>query len=312
MLSEIYSKDKGFYKQLNRILNYYDQTFINTYEINNLKKDIKYGSGGKKFISVLYSPASVNQVLESGMKSASIYMTNINLSSLQINYNRYFKDDKGLGFQLGAVYSKFDATLGINYPEILSDTLERNAVDRDGDKYTLIAYGKGIEESISITCFGFMAGVSYKIPFNSGSSIMNITFNPGIKISQVLSASYHATKGTVSWSGYYPQYDSSNNLFGENYGFYKDQPVYKESKRLEMNNTFVSGYLSVDWDIALGRSGCFFKTSLYGEAGTNILNPNPKEKVLPYTNGDHNSLAYRTDKMKINSWGLKFGFSYAF
>ncbi|MFM9944500.1 MAG: hypothetical protein ACKVQB_04635 [Bacteroidia bacterium] len=312
LLSERYNTDKGFYKQLNKILYRYDQSFLNSYEIYNLKKHPKKETLRKNYISLLSSISSLNQVSKSGIKSGDIHMKDIKLGSVQLNFNRYFKNITDLGFLLGGAYSKFNAYLGINNSAILIDTLTRNAIDKDGDSYSRIAYGKGIEEIINLEYLSLMAGFSYKIPWNTSNSITHFTLSSGLKISNIISSSYQATSGSMTWAGYYPQYDSSNTMFANEYGFFKNQPVYQEKKPLEVKSIFMSGFMSIDWDIALHKSNLFFKTSLFGEAGTTIINSYKKNAQLAYSIGDHNSLAYRSDKLKINSWGLKFGINYGF
>ncbi len=313
VLSERYSNDKGFYKQLNRLLHTYDQTFVNSFDIHVLKqKDWSLPYHKKNYLSLTYSNPIANQVLESGIKSGNIFMTDIRFNSVNLNYQRFKTNETGLGLQLGLSHHSLEATLGINGSNLITDTVDRKAQDKDGDTYTRIASAKGLEEKIAFSYLGLMVGAVYKIAYQAGDNTMKFSFGCGLKASNFLKGSYYATTGQVSWGGYYPQYDSTNTLYGDSYGFYKNEEVYKGHKHLEINPTFVSTLFNIDWEMAMGKSGLYFKAGLFGEFGNNVLNANQPDRSLSYSKNDYNSLLYRNNVFKINAWGLNFGLSYLF
>ena len=306
LLSRPYGTDHAFYKELNRILYYYDRTFINAYDIKEHKRDSK--SIKSNYISIIYSPSILNQVSESGIKKGDAAMTNINLNTLQFSFTNYPKKMKGFGYMVGLGYSEFSASLGLKSGDgIIVDSVGRNVKDKDGELYTKVGYGSDLQENIYINFTSLMAGVSYKPALKSGY----LSFNAGIKFSDVVYSSYNAVKGEMSWEGYYNSRLTLSNL--DDYEYYKDKPIYKGSKHLDLKNNFVSGLFSIDFGInpIPEINNMYFSFSLFSEISSSMLKANTENQLSSNIN-NYNSLLYRADKFHVNLWGLKYGLCYLF
>ena len=217
------------------------------------------------------------------------------------------------GFGCGLSYSTFTAQLGTNSSESIIDTLDKHATDKNGEDYMRIAIGSGLKENISIDYFSSSLNVSLKKSFNLQKLKSYISFNPGIKFSQITNSTYTATAGIISWCGYYPLYDENNFMFGEDYDFYKNDPVNETKQVLALKKSFLSAFASIDFGInGLKNENWFFYLGFYGEMSSNLVDKDHKDKMFPYYVGNYNSLLYRSEKLNINSFGLKYGITYSF
>lgn len=275
----------------------------------------------KFFLTLNYLPSILNQVSESGLKPNNIEMANINLSATQLHLSYFLKSNFIGGFEfglgLGISYSTYSAQLRSKNSEGIIDTLDIHAIDKDGDEYKKIAIGKDLNENIYIDYLSSSINLCLKKSFylRNGDKKLNgyLSINPGIKISQIINSTYNATQGTISWLGYYKKYNMYNTMFGNDYGFYNDVPVNQEKQVLELKKTFISPFVSLDFGIKGEKSeNLYFYLSLFGEKSSNFLNDNRK-KGFPSNNvSDYNSLLYRSDKLNINSFGLKCGLTFFF
>ena len=274
---------------------------------NTIDSIIPNSSIPSKFIGLcLSTPSILKNKIVSGIDTKVSSISDAKLWNIfQLSFTSYpFKKAERFGYGVGLGYSKFSCDVG---KESTIDTVNRDAYDPMGIRYTRIAFGNSLKEHIAIDYLSLLANLRYKQPTGERSFL---TINPGIKISNVLSSTYQAKEGTMAWKGYYPQFNTDITQFDSAYDFYPNEQVYKEKKQLAINQVFVSAFLSVDWFYKFGR----FCPSIgvYGECGSNMLTSNPKQSLLSTHKDDYNSLLYRSDKMKLNSIGARFGVSYSF
>jgi len=251
-----------------------------------------------------------------GSAKEAISISRVALSSLALDYTYYPFIKKYFGFSVGFDCAKINGLISQNNLYLI-DTIDRSAFDSK-DYYTRISYGENIKEYFSIKTASISFGLNFNV-FMGLNSKFGLTINPGIKISNVLTAKYNATAGLISWGGLYlnPKYENNDTSFSGQYEFYQNKPIYKEMKNLEVNNTFLSGFISIygfysPFKVTKNKelSKFYFNVGLTFEKSSNVLNNNKKESVLPYTIGDYNSLLYRSEKLNLNTFILKIGLSY--
>jgi hypothetical protein len=278
------------------------------------EENIKINSNKKIIITLNYGSPSFTFVSKSGLKGGGAYMENINSNNFNFNCNAYpFINNrlKKIGFGLGIGYTSFSAQLGINNDKaFLVDTLGRT-LDKDGDPVNKIAYGSQIKENFSLNTMNLQGQIGYKNRINSKVNGF-FAINIGFKFSKIVSSSYNATYGQMSWAGYY-----NNTLImtdNDNYGYYRDESVFKGNKNLILKNSYFSMPFSIESAVAplINLPNFYLNFNLYNEFGSNVLKFNQNESTLSSDPNNYNSLLYRANKLKINSWGLKYGISYAF
>ena len=279
------------------------QLSLQNEKIDSLSKSLS--SKPEKFIS-LNLPMPIGTISLNGSNQINrIYrdIANMNLSIYP------FMGIPRLGLGVGLGYTSLSCGL-VN--QSILDTINKEAFDADGNKYVRVAIGNGIKEKININFVSWTTSLNYKlIKFGEDKKSGFLSVSVGSKISNIISSTYAAQEGSMSWKGYYPQYGISKSMFENQFDFYQNQEVYKGTKKLELNHTFVSLVFSIDCFFKINER-VFWNLSLYGDRGSNMLAEGSEKNMLSSNKDNYNSLVYRSDKFKINSNGIKIGISYKF
>lgn len=232
------------------------------------------------------------------------------IGAISFNYT-YHKKDNHLGFGLDIGYNYWGLDLS---KENFIDTIPKS-VDFTGDSYTRKIYAKNIEEHADVKTISVTPQLSIRIKLND-DWLINIC--PGIKFTTVLSSTFQATNGTLSYRGYYPQYNTKvDTMFNNLYDYYSDVPVNKteqhlNEQHLKLKNEIISLFLPINFNYFFGKY-LGVNAGLYYEVGlSSILNNDMKDKVVSTGLNSYNSLLYREETIRINSLGFKIGLSYKF
>ncbi len=157
--------------------------------------------------------------------------------SLEIGY--YFT--KNFGLSIAGGYSSYTADL-----KSIAYTYSCDAVDSEGDSFTMNVAGFGISEKQKLSFVDIPVSILINIPFTKK---IGLYINPGVKFSVPISKSYEGA-GIFSYSGYYSQWNITFSDL-EQYGFPSD---YETNKNADLDvapfNTFVSGTAGFYFNIA--------------------------------------------------------------
>jgi len=225
------------------------------------------------------------------------------------NLNYYFhskiEHKFSIGLGLAVQFSQIRFKVFPNRP--ISDTTQNYVYDPDGDTYRRVAYADNIEETVTMQTLNLIPHLSLK--FKGVNNKWFITADPGIKISNNISSTYQATQGEVSYGGLYK--NSTDTMYMGLYDFYQNTKVYDKKQPLAVKNMYFSFYLPITYYKQISKF--YIGLGLYYEIGiSNILNNKPNEQIISYNTNSYNSLLYRTNSVKISSFGVKISLSYKF
>lgn len=333
------------YKAVKNICKTYDHKFLYDYNQHIKDKD-------RQTIAVIFDSIftikmdsiknSLRQIEMGLAKSSSVSLSYVvppaiywsNLTNMNPDYKRNSNLSAELGYgSFPLKFRRIEIGLGLGAqltdesyslrPQDFSDTLRPLLKDKDNDLYKGFVSVTKLNESGWVKFFSLIPQITFRVYIPDSSSSLWFYVNPGIKINQLLESSYWAESGSyITYKGKYEKYGNYPDEFDTLglYGFYHDQKVYGQKKRLSINPTTTSFYYSagISFKPFKNTSMPFWpQLAIHAEVRgeyslLNILTNNPDKKHLSSDLQNYNSLLYRSNDLRIQYTAFSLGLAYKF
>lgn len=280
------------------IIQYQDSVQILTQRIKEInEKDSIY-----KEVRAFYLGLStgINLIAGSKIQSSSIGTKFLNGYSFCANLEQYGllrKRRLGIGYHLGIATSIIEV---FNRTRI-TDTVEYNAIDDDGEAYVRIAYGDKIREINQFWYSQMGFTICYRLPLSSHFNNGYIRVGCGFSLNSIITNVSRAISGTIVYGGRYKNY-GTDTMFSTTNGFGIEAPINKTRESIKTFTAmpaFISSIdvfypISMDNNVIIGlgvQTNSFF-----------VRTPSTTDlSVLSKDNRTYNSLLYRTEGVKLTS-----------
>lgn len=278
-------------------------------------------SKAAKLIGISFTPNFLAFQKASGM-SNEYFSSSSRQSSFHLLYRNYpIGKNSRLGYAIGIGMRRSSTDISLSDEGmVLVDTLNGPNLDADGEDYTRIAYGEGLEESVVIRMLGFSLQASYLIPIpsnNKDKSRANLALGAGLKLWGVRKGVFQSQAGTISYGGLYSQYPG-DTLFSGLYDFYQNRDIEGGEQELSTKGSVLNPFFSVDFGIFpfLDAEGPISKLQLsFGlsfESRKNLLSDQEVNNLLPAQPDQYSSLLYREGSYLLGGVEGGIGLLYRF
>lgn len=274
--------------------------FILLGQVNVLSQgtDINIDRHSHFFIGFSIGPSQTN-ILNTGSLSISDLVSS-KKNSFYGSFDIGYMFSRNFGLSTGFGISSYVTELSLN-----SYTNSYDTIDSELETYNRRIVGEDINEIQKILFLDIPVLINFQVPF---SNSFGIFIKTGINVSIPVSNKY-SSSGTFSYTGYYPAYEVimtdipyegfSSNVRSDESGELKIKAIVPE---------FISTaglYLNVknNWQVALGG---FYNKMLSDISG---YSSDPDFNLTSIEN-QNNSLMEGSDKVSVNSMGLKISFRF--
>jgi hypothetical protein len=254
----------------------------------------------------------VNLLMDENISNLDCYMDN--LQSVEISRTKFKYGRKSQIGILGALnYKSFtvNSTISDNANNTLIDNLGNKFYDPNGENFYKVVYGHILKDQVSIKQIGFKFGLAYKINTSKkGNSF--ITISPSVEINSLLSAFYQAKEGSISIGGIYPQYNPSDTMFNNLYGFSQGNKVSNSKYNFNAKASSFNYNLDVSFYLAPIHElkNFYLNLGIRSSFSSNLLNPYASANKLSDNLNTYNALLYRANSLKYFALGLNIGITY--
>ena len=233
----------------------------------------------------------------------------IEISRIKFKYGR--KRNIGILGALNYKHFTINSSISDNYNNTIVDNLGNEFFDSNGEKFYKIIYGHRIKDIVTFTQIGFKFGLAYKINLSKkGRAFLSIS--PSVEFNSLLSSSYQAKEGNISIGGIYPQYNPSDTMFNNMYGFSQDNTISTSKYNFNAKASSFSYNFDLTFNAAPIRElkNFYLNIGIRSSSSSNILNSYNSENKLSDKLNTYNALLYRANSLKYFAIGLNVGISY--
>ncbi|MCB9240646.1 MAG: hypothetical protein H6608_05925 [Flavobacteriales bacterium] len=234
--------------------------------------------------------------------------------SFQLNFTQLTGRNKKAGLTIGLGLSHHSIELGMKHNTSWIDTLPEGQIDQNGDPYIGIIHMQGLRETLELkSAFAFF-GWNYNmvLPISVRNGHCGLRVLGGLSFHSIVKSRDVIRNGTVSYSGYYPQYHNGTTLFNGSYGFFADKPVYNYVSQFRSRDSYISGSMEVMLKFPLNTFQTWHAMAgLFAACNSSILQRN-QESELDRIPKEHSapSLLNTYHEFRLLPVGFKFGLVY--